>query len=108
MTHSTIIQQMADPVYILSAEAVSPQASFEQMLETPLNYTGDQLHCVEPDYTRYVDGKLIRRMSRIITVSSSALRPCDRVPNSTLFASSRRFLLSSYPCKPMMNGRSST
>lgn len=72
MTHSTIIKQVADPVYILSAKAVSPQASFEQMLETPQNYTGDQLHCIEPDYTRYVDAKLIRRMSRIIKMGVAA------------------------------------
>ena len=72
MANSTIIQQVTDPVYILSADAVSPQASFEQMLEAPLNYTGDRLSCVEPDYTQYVDAKLIRRMSRIIKMGVAA------------------------------------
>lgn len=72
MTNSTTIPQISGPVYILSAEAVSPQSSFEQMLEAPLNYTGDQLRCVEPDYTRYVDAKLIRRMSRIIKMGVAA------------------------------------
>ncbi len=72
MSNSTIIQQVNDPVYILSADVVSPQASFEQMLKAPLNYTGDQLSCVEPDYTQYVDAKLIRRMSRIIKMGVAA------------------------------------
>ncbi|WP_114790357.1 beta-ketoacyl synthase N-terminal-like domain-containing protein [Niabella yanshanensis] len=72
MANSTIIQQVTDPVYILSAEVVSPQVSFEQMSEAPLNYTGDQLSCVEPDYMQYVDAKLIRRMSRIIKMGVAA------------------------------------
>ncbi|MFT4094696.1 MAG: beta-ketoacyl synthase chain length factor [Niabella sp.] len=68
-------------IYILSASAVSPQASFEQMLSGPAVYTGDRLHCIEPDYTRFVDAKLIRRMSRIIKMgvaaASEALRQAD-------------------------------
>lgn len=72
MANSTIIQQVTDPVYILSADAISPQASFGQMLASPLNYTGDRLSCVEPDYTQYVDAKLIRRMSRIIKMGVAA------------------------------------
>ncbi len=72
MANNTIIQQVTDPVYIRSADAVSPQASFGQMLASPLNYTGDRLSCVEPDYTQYVDAKLIRRMSRIIKMGVAA------------------------------------
>lgn len=72
MVNTTTIQQIKEPVFISAASAISPQASFEQMLEAPLNYTGDQLLCVEPDYTRYVDAKLIRRMSRIIKMGVAA------------------------------------
>lgn len=72
MANSTITQQVTEPVYILSADVVSPQASFKQMLEAPVNYSGDQLRCVEPDYTQYVDAKLIRRMSRIIKMGVAA------------------------------------
>ncbi|MCH5716325.1 beta-ketoacyl synthase N-terminal-like domain-containing protein [Niabella hibiscisoli] len=73
MANSTTIQQITDsPVYIHSADAVSPQVSFDQMLDAPLNYSGDQLRCVEPDYTKYVDAKLIRRMSRIIKMGVAA------------------------------------
>lgn len=73
MANSTTIQQITgSPVYIHSADAVSPQVSFDQMLDAPLNYSGDQLHCVEPDYTQYVDARLIRRMSRIIKMGVAA------------------------------------
>lgn len=59
-------------MYILSTSAVSPQASFEQMLAAPALYTGDQFTCIEPDYTKYIDPKLIRRMSRIIKMGMAA------------------------------------
>lgn len=59
-------------IYLLAASAVSPQESFEQMLQEPASYTGDKLSCIEPDYTKYVDAKLIRRMSRIIKMGVAA------------------------------------
>ncbi|MCH5599877.1 beta-ketoacyl synthase chain length factor [Niabella ginsengisoli] len=59
-------------VYILSTSVVSPQASFEEMMKEPANYNGDKLTCIEPDYTKYVDAKLIRRMSRIIKMGVAA------------------------------------
>ncbi len=58
--------------YILSTSAVSPQASFEQMLTSPAAYTGERLDAIEPDYTKYIDPKLIRRMSRIIKMGMAA------------------------------------
>ncbi len=42
------------------------------MLAAPALYTGDQLTCIEPDYTKYIDPKLIRRMSRIIKMGMAA------------------------------------
>lgn len=42
------------------------------MLVSPDIYTGDKLTCIEPDYTQYVDAKLIRRMSRIIKMGVAA------------------------------------
>ena len=59
-------------IYIASAAMVSPQASFEALVNTPAVYSGDQLTCIEPDYTKYVDAKLIRRMSRIIKMGVAA------------------------------------
>lgn len=68
-------------VYIRSAFAISPQDSFEQMLTKPVNYIGDQLRCIEPDYSKYIDPKLIRRMSRIIKMGAAAAMECLRVAN---------------------------
>lgn len=59
-------------MYFLSTSAVSPQASFQQMLKLPDIYTGEKFSCIEPDYSRYVDVKLIRRMSRIIKMGIAA------------------------------------
>lgn len=62
--------------YITAANMVSPQASFEEMLSTPVFYQGEKMNCVEPDYTQYVDAKLIRRMSRIIKMGMAAAMKC--------------------------------
>jgi 3-oxoacyl-[acyl-carrier-protein] synthase II len=59
-------------VYIRSAAAVSPQASFEALFTGAAGYQGEQLSCIEPDYTSYIDPKLIRRMSRIIKMGTAA------------------------------------
>lgn len=59
-------------MYIRSAAAVSPQASFEALFSGPAEYRGEQLSCIEPDYTSYIDPKLIRRMSRIIKMGTAA------------------------------------
>ncbi len=69
------------PVYILAAAAISAQASFEQMMYEPANYCGDRLICIEPDYAKYVDTKLIRRMSRIIKMGvATALEALKQAP----------------------------
>jgi 3-oxoacyl-[acyl-carrier-protein] synthase II len=59
-------------MYICSASMVSPQASFEQLLTEPALYTGENFSCIEPDYSKYIDPKLIRRMSRIIKMGVAA------------------------------------
>lgn len=63
-------------MYIRSASAISPQLSFQQMLDAPEGYTGDRLRCVEPDYTAMIDPKMIRRMSRIIKMGVAAAKDC--------------------------------
>ncbi|MDF2381620.1 beta-ketoacyl synthase chain length factor [Nostoc ellipsosporum NOK] len=59
-------------MYIRSAAAVSPQASFEALFTGAAGYQGEHLACIEPDYTTYIDPKLIRRMSRIIKMGTAA------------------------------------
>ncbi|WP_018630581.1 beta-ketoacyl synthase chain length factor [Niabella aurantiaca] len=63
-------------MYIQSAYAVSPQGSFNELLENPAQYRGDRLTCKEPDYSKYIDPKLIRRMSRIIKMGAAAAMEC--------------------------------
>ncbi len=72
LSERKISEEPGLPVYIKAAGTVSPQQDFETMMAAPANYTGDKLRCIEPDYTKYVDAKLIRRMSRIIKMGVAA------------------------------------
>ncbi len=42
----------------------------------PAVYTGNRLKAIEPDYSKYIDAKLIRRMSRIIRMGVAAAMDC--------------------------------
>jgi len=66
--------------YIKSAHGVSPQPLYNGGLLLPVitNKTGNRYSCVEPDYSTYVDVKLIRRMSRIIKMGVAAAMQCLR------------------------------
>ncbi len=68
-------------MYIQSTAAITPQASFETIINKPNNYSGDRLACVEPDYTTYIDSKLIRRMSRVIKMGVAAAKDCLQAAN---------------------------
>jgi len=69
---------MNKKVYIRSASSISPQKSFGQdMFSSELvEYSGDKLMCVEPDYTKLFDPKLLRRMSRIIKMGAATAIDC--------------------------------
>ncbi|SDC88145.1 beta-ketoacyl synthase N-terminal-like domain-containing protein [Niabella drilacis] len=69
-------QNGGGPVYVRAARTVSPQGTFEELLENPAQYLGDRLACKEPDYSKYIDPKLIRRMSRIIKMGAAAAMEC--------------------------------
>ncbi|GAB3007529.1 beta-ketoacyl synthase chain length factor [Niabella terrae] len=64
--------------FIRSTGAVSPQTSYEQLIREPARYSGEQLTCIEPDYTQFIDPRLIRRMSRIIKMGMAAAMQCLR------------------------------
>lgn len=68
-------------MYIQSTAAITPQASFEAIINKPNSYSGDRLACVEPDYTTYIDSKLIRRMSRVIKMGVAAAKDCLQAAN---------------------------
>ncbi|MBO9617754.1 MAG: beta-ketoacyl synthase chain length factor [Niabella sp.] len=63
-------------VFIHSTYAVSPQLSFDTLLANPEQYKGERFSCKEPDYTKHIDPKLIRRMSRIIKMGTAAAMEC--------------------------------
>lgn len=65
-------------LYIRATGNISPQRTFGQVpfLADPVEYTGNRLTCIEPDYKEIIDGKLIRRMSRIIKMGVAAAMEC--------------------------------
>ncbi|HTN05832.1 beta-ketoacyl synthase N-terminal-like domain-containing protein [Agriterribacter sp.] len=63
-------------MYIQATAGISPQYSFERLLSEPAVYTGNRLSCIEPDYARLIDPKMIRRMSRIIKMGVAAAINC--------------------------------
>ncbi|MES1220260.1 MAG: beta-ketoacyl synthase, partial [Bacteroidota bacterium] len=63
-------------MYIRTIGNISPQLSFSQILEQPAVYTANRLACIEPDYAKLIDPKMIRRMSRIIKIGVAAAMEC--------------------------------
>ncbi len=63
-------------MYIRAAAGISPRSSFEQILTDPVPVTGSRLQCMEPDYAKLIDPKMIRRMSRIIKMGVAAAMQC--------------------------------
>ena len=61
-------------VYIKGIGNISPQKTWDDtpLLSQLLNYQGDKLTCYEPDYSKYIDAKQLRRMSRIIKMGVAA------------------------------------
>lgn len=65
-------------MFIRATGNISPQKTFGHppFLSDPIEYTGNRLACVEPDYKNFIDVKLIRRMSRIIRMGVAAAMEC--------------------------------
>jgi 3-oxoacyl-[acyl-carrier-protein] synthase II len=61
-------------MYIKGMGCISPQNSWDDnsLLSQPLIYEGDKLTCYEPDYAKYIEPKVLRRMSRIIKMGVTA------------------------------------
>ncbi len=54
-------------VYIKGTGLISPQGSFEDLLDSTLHDYDDRfLKCLEPDYKEYISPRASRRMSRVI------------------------------------------
>lgn len=65
-------------IYIRATGNISPQKTFGHppFLTEPVEYFGNRLSCVEPDYKELIDIKLIRRMSRIIRMGVATANEC--------------------------------
>jgi 3-oxoacyl-[acyl-carrier-protein] synthase II len=65
-------------MYIRSASCISSQNTFNNgdFLTDIVEYTGTRLKAIEPDYTKYIDAKLARRMSHIIKMGVATAKQC--------------------------------
>ena len=65
-------------MYIRGTGNISPQKTFGHLpfLTETVEYTGNRLPCIEPDYKEFIDAKQIRRMSRIIRIGVAAAMEC--------------------------------
>jgi len=65
-------------IYIRSSSCISPQKTFGNVnfLTEAVEYNEACLRAIEPDYTAFIDPKLIRRMSHIIKMGAAAAQEC--------------------------------
>jgi 3-oxoacyl-[acyl-carrier-protein] synthase II len=65
-------------MYIKSAACISAQKTFGEsdFLTDIVEYTGTRLKAIEPDYTKYIDAKLARRMSHVIKMGVATAQQC--------------------------------
>ncbi|HVY76730.1 MAG TPA: beta-ketoacyl synthase chain length factor [Puia sp.] len=65
-------------LYIRSTGNISPQDSLhpEKFFAGRITHDGNRMNAVEPDYTQFVDSKMIRRMSHIVKMGVSAALSC--------------------------------
>lgn len=67
-------------VYIISSGNISPQHSMdmENFFKSRIETSNDFFKALEPDYSTFVDSKMIRRMSRIVKMGVAASATCLR------------------------------
>jgi hypothetical protein len=65
-------------MYIRATGNISPQLTFGHLsfLSETVEYFGNRLNCIEPDYKGLIDAKQIRRMSRIIRMGVASALEC--------------------------------
>ncbi|RKR83448.1 beta-ketoacyl synthase-like protein [Mucilaginibacter gracilis] len=65
-------------LYIRSAACISPQNTFGDVgfLTDVVEHTGNRLKTINPDYTKYIDAKLARRMSHVIKMGVATAKQC--------------------------------
>ena len=72
-------------IYIRSSACISPQKTLGNgdFLEEAIEYRETRLSAIEPDYSAFIDPKLIRRMSHIIKMGVAAAQQCLHNGNTT-------------------------
>jgi len=65
-------------IYIRSSASVSPQNTFDNIdfLTEPAEYYGTRLAAIDPDYSKFIDTKAIRRMSHVIKMGVASAKAC--------------------------------
>lgn len=65
-------------VYIRATGNISPQKTFGHppLLQQMVVQEGNRMRCTEPDYSAFIDVKMIRRMSRIIKMGVASAMEC--------------------------------
>ncbi len=66
------------PVYIRSAEAISPQKTFleDDFLAGPVIPEKPYFTCLNPDYKQFINPASLRRMSKVIRMGLTASKVC--------------------------------
>ena len=66
------------PVYINSAESISPQKTFESgsFLSDIVTPEGAYFSCITPEYKEYINPRLLRRMSGIVRMGIASSQLC--------------------------------
>jgi 3-oxoacyl-[acyl-carrier-protein] synthase II len=96
--------------YINGLGNISPQKTYnpENFLSEIVKHPGNRLNCIEPDYEKFIDARLLRRMSRIIRMSWTAAKICltdsgIKIPDAIItgtgmgcIADTEKFLMSIY------------
>jgi 3-oxoacyl-[acyl-carrier-protein] synthase II len=70
-------------IYIQATAAISPQKTFGEVpfLTELIEYNGNRLQTIEPEYKSFIDAKSLRRMSRIIKMGVAAASACLQEAN---------------------------
>ncbi|HYM93875.1 MAG TPA: beta-ketoacyl synthase chain length factor [Chitinophagaceae bacterium] len=73
-------------IYFRSSACISPQKTFGNVsfLSEAVEYNETRLRAIEPDYSAFIDPKLIRRMSHIIKMGVAAAQQCLNNGNTNM------------------------
>src|SRR5215510_12284905 len=76
--HPWFSQKNKMDLYLRSVGLISAQKTQGEdfFSSVPIKNNGDELRCIEPDYSQWIDPKWMRRMSRVIKMGTAAAMEC--------------------------------